>query len=65
MMKVLDNNEAGNPICPKYHSDNAEKYERYLEISIKGNHHYRGLYEYNYKCLDCGDTSLEKGEGGY
>lgn len=61
---MLDNNEDGNPICPKCHSDNVEIYKKYLEISIKGNRHYRGLYELEYKCLDCGDTTLRKTEGG-
>ena len=63
MINLLDNNEDGNPICPKCHSDNVEIYERYLEISKRNNRHYRGLYEYHHKCMDCGNTNLGKGEG--
>ena len=62
MINLLDNNEDGNLICPKCHSDNVKIYEIYLETSLKGNRNYRGLYEYNHKCLDCGDTNLGKGE---
>ena len=60
MIKLLDNNEEGNPICPKCHSDNVKRYERYLEIYIKDDRQYRGLYEFKYECLDCGDTNLKK-----
>lgn len=58
MINLLDNNEDGNPICPKCHSDNVEIYERYLKISIRGSRAPGHLDSQHYLCLDCRTSSF-------
>ncbi len=58
MINLLDNNEDGNPICPKCYSDNVDIYEYCLNMIYKRVQGYIGVQSLHWSCLDCRKSSF-------